>query len=138
MIYLNTETLQYPVFETDIRRMFTNVSFAEDFDPPDQFVKVLNKTQPEFDHLTERVREEFPCQSESGWTQKWSIVKLDEASASNNIREERDHLLQMSDWTQIPDSPVDKDAWAAYRQELRDITAQPGFPYSVVWPQAPL
>ena len=31
-------------------------------------------------------------------------------------------------------APVDKAAWAAYRQELRDITAQAGFPWNVQWP----
>lgn len=40
------------------------------------------------------------------------------------LRRKRDIALASSDWTQIPDSPltqVDKDAWAVWRQELRDI-----------------
>lgn len=53
------------------------------------------------------------------------------------IREQRDDLLDQTDWTQLPDSPVDKAVWAVYRQALRDVTAQESFPQSVVWPTAP-
>jgi hypothetical protein len=54
------------------------------------------------------------------------------------IRYTRDNLLKQSDWTQLPDVPQTlKDAWATYRQALRDITAQSGFPTNVNWPVAP-
>lgn len=54
------------------------------------------------------------------------------------IRAERDSYLQKSDWTQLPDVPQEiKDKWAVYRQALRDITKQPTFPDSVVWPVKP-
>ncbi len=39
------------------------------------------------------------------------------------MRYQRDLLLAASDWTQMPDAPVDKAAWAAYRQALRDFPA---------------
>ena len=53
------------------------------------------------------------------------------------VRQARDKLLAMSDWTQAPDSPVDQAAWAAYRQALRDIPQQAGFPRDVAWPEKP-
>lgn len=54
------------------------------------------------------------------------------------VRDERNQKLQASDWTQLPDVPLDtKAAWATYRQELRDITDQPGYPSSIVWPTPP-
>lgn len=46
-------------------------------------------------------------------------------------------LLQESDWTQLPDSPADKPAWATYRQALRDITEQTNYPIEIDWPDAP-
>jgi len=49
------------------------------------------------------------------------------------IRQQRNRLLSESDWTQLADSPADKDKWAVYRQELRDITTQKN-PFSIVWP----
>jgi hypothetical protein len=49
------------------------------------------------------------------------------------IRQQRNRLLAESDWTQLADSPADKDKWAVYRQELRDITIQED-PFSIIWP----
>lgn len=56
----------------------------------------------------------------------------------NNIRENRNSLLKKSDWTQVADAPVDQAAWAVYRQALRDITDQEGFPNEVTWPEEPV
>jgi hypothetical protein len=54
------------------------------------------------------------------------------------IRSQRDNLLLQSDWTQLPDVPqATRDAWASYRQALRDVTAQAGFPQTITWPTAP-
>jgi len=53
-----------------------------------------------------------------------------------NKKAERVQLLKASDWTQVPDAPTDKAAWAAYRQALRDITKQPTWP-DVDWPKQP-
>jgi len=39
------------------------------------------------------------------------------------MRAQRDRLLVASDWTQVADAPVDRDAWATYRQQLRDFPA---------------
>jgi len=52
-------------------------------------------------------------------------------------RQQRDACLQSSDWTQISDCTVDKQAWLTYRQALRDLPTQPGFPRNVVWPVRP-
>lgn len=47
-------------------------------------------------------------------------------------------LLQQSDWTQLPDVLLEtKTQWATYRQALRDITDQPGYPFNIVWPTPP-
>ena len=53
-------------------------------------------------------------------------------------RAQRDQLLAESDWTQLPDVPAAiKDAWAVYRQALRDVPQQSGFPANIVWPTRP-
>lgn len=52
-------------------------------------------------------------------------------------RARRNALLTASDWTQLPDVPLaTKDAWAVYRQALRDIANQPN-PLAIEWPTAP-
>lgn len=54
------------------------------------------------------------------------------------IKSERNQLLQQSDWTQLPDVPLPtKQVWAIYRQALRDVTAQSGYPFNVQWPIKP-
>jgi len=53
------------------------------------------------------------------------------------IRSKRDALLSQSDWTQVPDAPVDQAAWAEYRQALRDLPQQAGFPTEITWPVKP-
>lgn len=64
---------------------------------------------------------------------------IDAATASEaaNVRFARNKRLADCDWTQLADSTADKAAWAVYRQALRDISAQPGFPFNVVWPLDP-
>lgn len=61
-------------------------------------------------------------------------------SSEVSIRQQRDILLRDSDWTQLADAPLTatkKGQWATYRQALRDITSQPGYPGNVTWPTAP-
>lgn len=53
------------------------------------------------------------------------------------VRDKRNQLLAASDWTQLPDVPLaTKEAWAIYRQALRDITEQPD-PFNIIWPTPP-
>lgn len=54
------------------------------------------------------------------------------------VRAERDRRLIASDWTQLPDVPqATRDLWAPYRQALRDVPEQAGFPHEVEWPTPP-
>jgi len=62
---------------------------------------------------------------------------MKDAEQAQSVRNSRTQMLKDSDWTQIADSTADKQAWAAYRQALRDITAQAGFPWTIDWPVAP-
>jgi hypothetical protein len=59
-------------------------------------------------------------------------------SAMAQLRYNRNNLLTQSDWTQIPDCTVDKQAWAAYRQALRDFPATVNDArLPVEWPKSP-
>lgn len=57
--------------------------------------------------------------------------------AWKELRLSRRRLLNNSDWTQVPDAPVDNAAWAVYRQQLRDLPANTTDPRDVVWPEPP-
>ena len=54
------------------------------------------------------------------------------------IRTDRNKRLSDCDWTQLPDAPVDPTPWAVYRQALRDISNQSGFPWEIEWPEKPV
>lgn len=57
---------------------------------------------------------------------------------AERIRSERNGLLQETDYIMMPDYPLtNKTEWEIYRQELRDITNQAGFPDDVVFPSKP-
>jgi hypothetical protein len=67
----------------------------------------------------------------------WEVIAAKSLSEIAEALMKRDHRLQASDWTQLEDSQVDKAIWAEYRQKLRDLTAQAGFPSKIEWPEIP-
>jgi len=69
--------------------------------------------------------------------QETAYKAMKDAEQAKSVRNQRTQLLKDSDWTQIADSTADKTAWATYRQALRDITSQAGFPWTITWPDAP-
>jgi len=65
-----------------------------------------------------------------------SITALDEQQSTAQ-RTERNRKLAECDWTQLADATVNKAAWATYRQSLRDVPSQSGFPWDITWPVEP-
>jgi hypothetical protein len=64
---------------------------------------------------------------------------FDELQAQHaKVRQRRMELLKASDWTQIADYDLgaDREAWATYRQALRDLADAPN-PFDITWPQPP-
>jgi hypothetical protein len=66
------------------------------------------------------------------------VVKfVPSVTTMTDIRRERNELLVSSDFTQLDDSPKDKQAWKTYRQQLRDLPATTDDPADPTWPAAP-
>lgn len=64
----------------------------------------------------------------------------DVPETADEARTERDKLLAATDWTQVLDAPIDaatREAYRAYRQALRDLPEQEGFPDTITWPELP-
>jgi hypothetical protein len=87
-------------------------------------------------------------QVDGKWYTKYSVADMDadaiaakDAEQAKSVRQQRGEKLKDSDWTQVADAlldaPVDKAAWATYRQALRDVTGQEGFPWTITWPTQP-
>ena len=69
--------------------------------------------------------------------QEAAYKAMKDAEQAKSVRTTRGEKLKECDWTQVLDAPVDQAAWAAYRQALRDVTAQEGFPWTIEWPTQP-
>jgi hypothetical protein len=137
--------VKYPYTITDLRFVNQNVSFAANVDDDTLasfgMVRVITVDQPEI-AAHQAIEEGQPVfnQETQRWQQTWVVRDLNETEIQQRkdaIRNERNALLAKSDWTQLADSTVDKAAWAAYRQALRDIPQQAGFPYNVTYPVTP-
>jgi len=64
-----------------------------------------------------------------------AVNSENEAQQDYLVRSQRDSLLQQSDVYALADRITDE--WTTYRQALRDVPAQAGFPASVTWPTKP-
>jgi hypothetical protein len=105
---------------------------------------VVEQSPPEYNPANQNLNQLNPTLTAGEWLQTWQVTaasaeeiaeRLQDKEAE--VRQQRNELLSACDWTQLPDSPADHEAWATYRQELRDVTAQEGFPWDVTWPEAP-
>jgi hypothetical protein len=146
----NNQVAEYPLTEGAIKLRFPNTSFPTNFVAalPEGYVRVQPSSQPSEDEL-KVIAEGTPALVDGMWTQTWvqsdkytadELVAYNAKKEVDKQQEERNvrtSLLAKSDWTQLADSPVDKAAWATYRQALRDITAQSGFPWEITWPETP-
>ena len=59
-----------------------------------------------------------------------------DASAAKSTRSTRNNLLAETDWRGLSDVTMSSD-WATYRQALRDVPSQSGFPHDITWPEKP-
>ena len=145
----NGAVAQYPYSTGDLKRANPQTSFPSQISDASLLEygvhRVFFATQPEVT-ATQVLEEGTPVFSteDQRWTQTFAVrdMSAEEVASRNDaqaaqIRAERNTKLAASDWTQVADAPVDQAAWAAYRQALRDITAQAGFPWDVQWPEMP-
>ena len=84
-------------------------------------------------------------QIDGKWFTKYSVADMDDdakaakdAEQAKSVRSDRNQRLKDSDWSQGKDiADAVSQPWAVYRQALRDVPAQAGFPWDVTWPDAP-
>ena len=92
--------------------------------------------QPTVDYMTQTLTPAALVQVNGAWTQGWEVSNLSVEDAGRNIRSQRDSLLTQTDWMALSDVTMEP-YWREYRQQLRDVAAQEGYPYSVIWPTKP-
>lgn len=140
----NGVVAEYPILESHFRLRFPNISFPIPFVPPEGYYEVYPTPKPEV-NVGNSVQEEYPVFNEEGkLVESWKIVtatpeEIEERQRVKweEIRRIRDMKLMMTDYTQLPDSPVDRVVWAEYRQRLRDVPQSKQNPFEIVWPEEP-
>lgn len=141
-MYLKIANGQPEPYSVDQLRM-DNPSTSFPKEPSDAILAMFDvfpytrPEQPDVDWMTSTlINGQFEQDSAGNWVQPFIVEPLSTEDASRNVRGQRDFLLSQTDWMALSDTGL-TPAWATYRQELRDITSQPGFPMSVVWPTKP-
>tara|TARA_Y100001963_G_scaffold66033_1_gene92017 strand:+ start:150 stop:437 length:288 start_codon:yes stop_codon:yes gene_type:complete len=93
-------------------------------------------TKINYDIKTKRSTTEELTSAEIAAENAWNAGATDRKK--EEVREERNCRLRATDWTQGADVPsATKSKWVSYRQSLRDVPTQSGFPTSVTWPTEP-
>lgn len=90
-------------------------------------------------HMTENGQVPFTTEEEAEWDAREAAYAAGaDTRKAAEVRQERNTKLAATDWTQTADAPQTlKDSYAPYRQALRDVPTQEGFPWTVTWPDAP-
>jgi hypothetical protein len=116
---------------------------------------IFEAPKPEAGKYQTAVRNGVKKDAKGNWVQDWTVVDMFstdaegtkaekeaayqaglDAEAAKAVRSQRDSLLAATDWMALSDVTLSAEM-ATYRQALRDITAQEGFPHSVNWPAKP-
>lgn len=140
---VDISTLSY-----SIRDVEPGISYPEIIDNknlPSGIVYIRDTEIPQYDRSNQKLVQNGVVLDGEEWVLNYEIVELNDLEKYNTIlakneeiRNERDLLLVQSDWTQGKDiSDSISIPWSIYRQALRDISNQNGFPWDIVWPLPP-
>jgi hypothetical protein len=150
----NGQVEQFPYTLGDLRRDNPQTSFPKKIGDAILasygIYHVMPDAQPEYDNLVQvLVRDPEPHNNETAvnedtgetyetgrWVIGYTVVNKPQDQAEGAVRNKRDRLLSDTDWMALSDNAMTPE-WASYRQALRDITTQEGFPFSVDWPAKP-
>jgi len=142
----------YPYSIDQLRADNPNTSFPNE--PSEESLAAWNvfpvehQAQPDYDNETQRVEHSAePVLVDGKWVITKTVIDLTDeqiavnqsnldAGAANKARQKRGALLEATDWYGLSDVTMSTEM-AAYRQALRDISLQAGFPHTINWPTKP-
>lgn len=139
---LNGEVVKFPYYIQEVKSDNPSVSFPTDI--PEDILesygcfRVYIGTPPADSILTHRIlRADMPIFNGTRWEINYYSEPLPLEHASRNVRAERDMRLSTTDWVVTKSiesgSPIPTQ-YSEYRQALRDISLQEGFPWNISWP----
>jgi hypothetical protein len=134
----------------EIRQMYPNTSFPKTWSPElveELGLDVVFETPQPTTTIYQTAFKNGVEQVDGKWVWKWSISEMNDdakaakdAEAAKNVRSTRDKLIAETDWIVIKNLELNQNVpgvWEVYRQNLRDVPAQAGFPHNVTWPTKP-
>ena len=138
---------KYPVSIDQLKAEFPNTSFPKNIGSVDLtsfgYTNVASSARPDFDANKETITEGTPVVINGVWNQTWqktalSAERIAELTAQRAAgeRTSRNAKLAETDYLALSDATL-TDAMKAYRQALRDVPAQSGFPDNITWPTKP-
>lgn len=145
---LNNQIEEYPYSIDKFRADNSTISFPAEISNEDLasygVYPVGYMPAPEFDPATQKmVVSSTPSLVDGSWNLTKTIVNLtsDEVASYNSVkarevRNTRNSLLQQTDWAALSDTTMSAEM-TTYRQALRDVPAQEGFPHNITWPTFP-
>jgi len=150
----NGQLEQFPYTLGDLRRDNPQTSFPKKIGDAILasygIYHVIPETEPDHDDLVQVLtrdaephNNETAIDEDSGETYKtgrwmigYTVKNKPQNQAEANVRNNRDLLLVETDWMALSDVTLSTEM-SNYRQTLRDVTGQSGFPYTITWPTKP-
>jgi hypothetical protein len=147
--------VKYPYTIEDLKIDFPEIPNLEQYQQDDDVTHLFAQTNiltiypsdPPEVQWDQNAEEELPVERYTGiYYQQWKVVPASEEEKTQRIQKQaievrkiRNDLVAATDWTQGKDIAQSvSETWQPYRQQLRDITEQAGFPWTVVWPVVPV
>ena len=145
---INNQIVRFPYNSMELRAEHPNMSFPLHMSDEQlatfNMLPVIEQERPTVDRFSVATLDAAPTLVNGQWILQWVVtaktaeaLALEDERKVHEVRAYRNGKLADCDWTQLADAPVDKEVWTTYRQTLRDVTTQPGFPWNVVWPTWP-
>jgi len=149
---IDNQAVQYPYTIGEFRADNKNTSFPKQISEETlaayNAFPVTIREMPTYDQRTQYVEmDTMPTLEGNSWILGWTVynktaeqIQAYDDMTAKQVRAERDAKLYECDWTQLPDTALTPDqeaAWANYREQLRNVPQQAGFPYNIVWPTKP-
>jgi hypothetical protein len=140
---------EYPLTFFDLEKILSRSVTVDDISYLETlgYYPVTTRDFPNISH-TQNVRMAMPEFIDGVWFEKYEVydktseqIEIDTENAKITARNNRNYLLQVCDWTQLLDANLSddkKNEWKIYRQALRDVTEQTGFPWNIIWPEQPV
>jgi hypothetical protein len=135
-----TIPLYYSVVDSTGNIVLSQITTNSNY-PVGEGQRLLVDQTPEYDSLTQYIVRITPVPADQDYVEyRIDDVVYSYEDSIDDVTAKRKFLFLNSDWTQLPDvqlTPSQVGAWRVYRQGLRDITNQPGYPINVIWPVIP-